>query len=198
MAWRSGQSYSEDLRERVLAAVDRGMGVYEAASLSRVSVSYIYKALGRRRLTGEAAVRPRLGRPGQKLAILHDALLARVTAEPGATLAELRGWLLAEHGVSVSTGCLWAALDRLELMTHKKCSGPLNRTARTWPRHARNGASSSPVWTRGAWCSWMRPGPRRAWCGSKAAARAASAWWPRSRPGTGRSAPSYAAYARAA
>jgi transposase len=119
MAWRRGQSYSEDLRERVLAAVDGGIGVYEAAPLFRVSVSYIYKALERRRMTGEVAPRPRLGRPGQKLAALHEALRARVAAEPGATLAELRHWLLAEHGTSVSTGCLWAALDRLEL-THKK------------------------------------------------------------------------------
>ena len=34
MAWRSGQSYSEDLRERVLAAVDGGMGAYFARVLT--------------------------------------------------------------------------------------------------------------------------------------------------------------------
>ena len=119
MAWRSGQSYSEDLRERVLASVDGGMGAYEAAPLFRVSVSYIYKALGRRRASGEVTAKPRSGRPGQKLAALHETLRARVLAEPGATLAELRVWLLAEHGVSVSTGCLWTTLDRLDL-THKK------------------------------------------------------------------------------
>ena len=121
MAWRSGQSYSEDLRERVLASVDGGIGAYEAAPLFRVSVSYIYKALGRRRASGETVARPRKGRPGQKLGVLHEALRARVLAEPGATLAELRLWLLAEHGLSVSTGCLWATLDRLGL-THKKRS----------------------------------------------------------------------------
>ena len=147
MAWRRGQSYSEDLRERVLAAVDRGTAVYEAAALFRVSVSYIYKALGRRRRTGEAVARPRLGRPGRKLAALHDALLARVAAEPGATLAELRGWLRREHGVSVSTGCLWAALDRLEL-THKKSpacgrAGPRGRGPGT-RRVARAAAQFGP------------------------------------------------------
>src|SRR3712207_1659117 len=63
MAWRSGQSYSGDLRERVLAAVDGGVGAYAAAPLFRVSVSYIYKALARRRRTGEAEARPRSGRP---------------------------------------------------------------------------------------------------------------------------------------
>ena len=59
MAWRQGQSYSEDLRGRVLAAVDGGMAARAAASVFRVSVSYIYKALIRRRRTGEASARRR-------------------------------------------------------------------------------------------------------------------------------------------
>ena len=149
MAWRSGQSYSEGLRERVLAAVDGGVGVYAAAPLFRVSVSYIYKALERRRRTGEAGARPRPGRPGRKLAALDDALRARVAAEPEATLAELRGWLSAGHGVSVSAGCLWAALDRLEL-THKK--SPARR--RTGPRG--RGASTRQVARKPG---RSRPGP---------------------------------------
>src|SRR5437899_2089001 len=45
MAWRRGQSYSEDLRGRVLAAVDSGPAARSAAAVFRVSVSYIYKAL---------------------------------------------------------------------------------------------------------------------------------------------------------
>src|SRR5439155_2014 len=49
MAWRQGQSYSEGLRARVLVAVDGGMAARAAASVFRVSVSYIYKALIRRR-----------------------------------------------------------------------------------------------------------------------------------------------------
>jgi hypothetical protein len=55
MGWRPGQAYSQ--RERILAAIDGGMSVREAARLFRVSISYIYKALIRRRLTGEAAAR---------------------------------------------------------------------------------------------------------------------------------------------
>jgi transposase len=57
MGWRSGQAYSQDLRERVLAAVDAGMAVREAAVLFRVSISYIYKAMISRRRTGETAAR---------------------------------------------------------------------------------------------------------------------------------------------
>ena len=43
MAWRQGQSYSQDLRGRVLAAVDGGMAARTAAKLFQVSVPYIYK-----------------------------------------------------------------------------------------------------------------------------------------------------------
>jgi transposase len=38
-----GAAYSQDLRERVMAAVDGGLGVYSAAPMFRVSVSYIYR-----------------------------------------------------------------------------------------------------------------------------------------------------------
>jgi hypothetical protein len=48
-----GKPYSQDLRERVIAGVDTGTGAYVAALLFQVSVSYIYKALIRRRKTGE-------------------------------------------------------------------------------------------------------------------------------------------------
>ena len=47
-----GKPYSQDFRERVIAAVDTGTGAYVAALLFQVSVSYIYKALIRRRKTG--------------------------------------------------------------------------------------------------------------------------------------------------
>ena len=60
-----GRAYSQDLRERVMAAVDSGTGAYFAASLFRVSVSYIYKALGRRERTGETSARPWAGGTNQ-------------------------------------------------------------------------------------------------------------------------------------
>ena len=53
-----GVAYSQDLRDRVMAAVDCGLGVYSAAPLFRVSVSYIYKALGQHRATGGVSGQP--------------------------------------------------------------------------------------------------------------------------------------------
>ena len=120
MAWRSGQAYSQDLRYRVLAAVDSGMSAYEVAPLFQVSVSYIYKARGRRKVTGETTVKPRPGRPGQKLASHLEALAAKIKAEPDATLAELRAWVLTDLGVSISVGGLWNTLERLDLSLKKR------------------------------------------------------------------------------
>jgi transposase len=91
-----GKPYSQDLRTRVIAAVDAGAGAYAVAPVFRVSVSYIYKALIRRRTTGEVAARPSGGGPKPKLAVHDDALRARIAAEPDITLAELQAWLLTE------------------------------------------------------------------------------------------------------
>ena len=62
MAWKSGQSYSTDLRSRVLAAIDGGGSATATAQLFQVSVSYIYKALARREATGETEARPQRNR----------------------------------------------------------------------------------------------------------------------------------------
>jgi transposase len=118
MGWTSGQSYSQDLRDRVIARVDSGLGVYEAASLFQVSVSYIYKALARRRTTGETAARQQRCTVPRRLAAHEDALRARAASNPDATIADLQAWL-AERGVSASYGSVWNALDRLNL-TYKK------------------------------------------------------------------------------
>jgi transposase len=86
MAWRQGQSYSEDLRGRVLAAVDGGMAARAAARVFRVSVSYIYKALIRRRRTGEVSASARRGhRPRKLRAEQEAALAAHIAAHPDIT-----------------------------------------------------------------------------------------------------------------
>jgi transposase len=134
-----GKPYSQDLRERVMAAVDGGTGAYAAAPLFQVSVSYIYKALGRRHTTGETTART--GKAGRKakLAAHDEALRAQVAADPDATLDELRAWLAVERKVRVSVGCLWNRLRRLKLPLKKSHSGPPSRIGRMSPRRARSG-----------------------------------------------------------
>ena len=120
MSWRSGQSYSQDLRDRVLAAVDGGVAVRRAAATFGVSVSYIYKAMIRRRLTGDSGPNRKRGHRPRKLTPAQEAALAaRIEARRGTTLMQLQAWLLAEHGVKLSTGALWNAVRRLGLSFKK-------------------------------------------------------------------------------
>ena len=91
MGWRSGPSYSQDLRDRVIAAVDGGMPVRQAAALFKVSIAYIYKALIRRRLTGQSGVKATRGHPPRKLSPDQElALAAHIRARPGITLAQVQ------------------------------------------------------------------------------------------------------------
>ncbi len=119
MAWRSGQSYSADLRMRVLAAIDGGGSAKAVAQLFRVSVSYIYKALARRGATGETEARLQRNRQTLKLAGHHPAIQAEVARRPDVTLDELRAWLLATHKVMASLGLMHKTLARLGLTLKK-------------------------------------------------------------------------------
>jgi len=145
MSWRQGQPYSQDLRDRVVSAVDGGMPAYQAASLFRVSVSFIYKALGRRRHTGETTARPQRGHQPQKLEAYHPAIRDQVALEPDATLDELRAWMLVTHGVSVSQGGMWNALDRLGLTLKKRRNRRPSNLGPTSLRPALRGANASQV-----------------------------------------------------
>ncbi len=160
MVWRQGQSYSEDLRARVLAAIDGGMAARLAAQLFRVSVSYIYKALIRRRRTGEvSASRSRGHRPRKLSAEQEAALAARIDAHPDLTLAALQAWLLAEHGVRLSNGAMWSAVARLGLSFKKRRSGRANRTGPTSRRVAAFGSGRGPLSIPTSLSSSTRPVP---------------------------------------
>ena len=120
MGWRSGQSYSQDLRDRVIRAVDGGMAVQRAAATFGVSVAYIYKALIRRRLTGDSGPNPNRGHRARKLTPDQEvALASHIRSRPGITLAQAQAWLVAEHSVSLSIGATWNAARRLGLSFKK-------------------------------------------------------------------------------
>jgi transposase len=145
MSWHRGKAYAQDLRERVLAAVDDGLAVTRIAALFKVSISYVSKVRLRRLRTGETTARPQRCHLGRALAAYHDAILAEVKARPDVTLDELRAWLLETHEVSASQGGMWNTLDRLGLTLKKRRATLRSRSAPTLPRRAMPGASSSPA-----------------------------------------------------
>jgi transposase len=145
MLFRKGQAYSQDLRERVFALSDAGGAVGEIAKALCVSVSYVSKALSRRRETGERSARPQRCHVPPKLLGLYDAIRAEVSARPDATLAELRRWLSETHQVTASDGLMHGTLVRLGLTHKKRLCTPRSRNAPMLPRRAQSGANNSPT-----------------------------------------------------
>ena len=147
MLHQRGKPYSQDLRERVFAAADSGSTVGMVAKTLMVSVSYVSKFLGRRRLTGETTAKPQRCHVPPKLEPYYDAIRARVAQTPDATIAELRRWLGQTHTIAASQGLMWKVLAQLELTLKKSPSTRPNRTARMSPRRAWHGVTHSPDWT---------------------------------------------------
>ena len=113
MAWRSGQSYSADLRERVLAAVAGRLPATAVAERFGVSLSFICEASKRRRLTGQTTARAQGNRQALKLAAQHAAIWAEVERRRDIPLEEVRGRRFETHGVAASLGLMHSILIRL-------------------------------------------------------------------------------------
>ena len=84
--------YSNDLRERIVAAIDCGEhSLRQLAHLFSVSLSFLVRLLQQRRATGSLQPKPHRGGPARKLdAAAVRRLLELVRQQPDATLTELR------------------------------------------------------------------------------------------------------------
>ncbi len=99
--------YSQDLRDRVLAAYDRGVPTQQIAEMFQVSKAWARRVNQRRREHGETTPR-RMGGPGV-IKVDRTRLLALVRDDPDATLPELRERL----GVACAISTICVALKRL-------------------------------------------------------------------------------------
>jgi len=109
-----GAAYSQDLRDRVIAARDRGMKTKQVADLFNVSASWVRRVIQRRREHGETTPRPRGGLTVVK--IDTDHLRALVAQQPDATVRELHERL----GVDCSRSAVDMALRRMNLSFKKR------------------------------------------------------------------------------
>lgn len=135
--------YSQDLRERVLAAYDRGVPTKDIVGMFQVSPAWTRRLRQRRRETGEVAPRPMGGATVIKIDMARLAEL--VGQQPDATLRELRerlGNVCGESGISL-------ALKRLGLSFKKKRSTRRSRTARTSPCGGKSGSQSNRLSMQG-------------------------------------------------
>src|ERR671914_2721 len=114
------QAYSEDLRLRIVAAVDGGMPRSEAARTFGVGRATVKRYLALRRETGALAPRPHRGPPSIKMAALAAALPPRLEAAPDATLAEHCAWYEETSGVRVCDTTMSRVIRRHLGWTRKK------------------------------------------------------------------------------
>ena len=110
---------SQDLRRRLVQAVEDGSSAREAATRFAVSASAAIKLVRRVRETGSTAP-AKIGGCRKPLLAGHEDLLRELTqTRKGITLAEIRA-ALVERGIEPgSLTTIWSTLHRLGL-THKK------------------------------------------------------------------------------
>ena len=108
------RAYSMDLRERVIAAVDRGMTQEQAAVTFGVSVNTVGRYLTRRRNTGSLAPTAyRHGPRPEKRQRLQAWLPTRLQQAADATLAEHAAAFAAEMGSEVAPATMSRAIATL-------------------------------------------------------------------------------------
>ena len=120
-------AYSQDLREKVMAAVARGKQSNRliAETLS-ISESTVEKWTRRKRETGSVAASPHAGGVARVLAPHAPFLREAVKAQPDISLEELGVRVKTELGLKVSGSMVSPELTRLRLSRKKSRSTTAN------------------------------------------------------------------------
>ena len=124
------QAYSLDLRERVVAAYEKGNHtIAEIAAQFSVGETFLKKMLRQKRRTGSLERLPPRAGAKKILNRTHRQWLAKqIKEQPDATLVELQTSLLANRGVLVSPATVSRELKLLRLPRKKNRSSPRSAT----------------------------------------------------------------------
>ena len=114
------RAYSEDLRERIVQAVDAGMSKSAAAHLFEVSLNSVKRYVTLKHSTGHLTPKPRPGQKanisGEKVEILRE----QIRAKPDATLAQQAEQWEQTEGVKLSRSTFSRTLKRYKISYKKK------------------------------------------------------------------------------
>jgi transposase len=136
--------YSQDLRDRVLAACDGAMKTKRIADLFSVSPSWVRRVKQRRREHGEVSPRP--PEPSARY-VKIDCVGLRELVEnhPDATLVELRAML----DVQCTESSIWRALNKMGFTFKKRQSMRRSKidpmSPNVVPRGSKTRLSSTPA-----------------------------------------------------
>ncbi len=103
--------YSQDLRDRVIGAVEGGMSARAAGRLFGVSESVAIKWVARWRRTGSVAAKRMGGYKRSPLDAHAAALLGLIAARPDLTIEEIRAELRG-RGIHTGRGSVWRFFGR--------------------------------------------------------------------------------------
>ena len=148
---------SQDLRQRIVAARERGEGTGEVCrrfGVSRKSVERFWK---QHRLTGECQPK-KIGGYRRSRLETHDRTLRRwIVAQADLTLCELQKRCLEHLNVSIGLTALWHRLEQLGLSYKKKRRAPPSKIGLTLKPPGGIGESNSPAGMSANWCLLMKP-----------------------------------------
>ncbi len=132
------RSLSEDLRLRVVEAVQKGLSRREAAERFGVSAASAVRWVDAWRKTGRVEAKRQGGdRRSGRIEALGGEILGALRAKVDLTLDELVALLRHRHGVALARSTIWRFLDR-HGMTVKK-NGARSRAGQARRRRAARG-----------------------------------------------------------
>lgn len=152
--------YSNDLRVRVIRAIEKGWAARAAARQFEIGDSTAIRWAARWRGTGSAAAKPASGHSRSPLKAYEAWLLELVRREPDLTLEEIRSRLFEEHEQKAGIGSVWRFFDRHGISFKKKACARPSRTALTSPRRGSHGRTVKPVSIPNVWSFSTRPAPQ--------------------------------------
>jgi len=141
------KTLSEDLRSRLIGAVEAGMSRRAAAARFGVGVATAIRWVRVFRESGATAAKPKGGdRRSQRIEAYCDVILGAIDAQVDITLGELAELLAHEHGTRFAPSTVWRFLDRHAMTVKKNCARQRAGSARR--RAAARGLVRRPARSR--------------------------------------------------
>jgi transposase len=126
------KTLSEDLRSRLIMAVDGGMSRRGAAERFGVAASTAVRWVSEWRSAGTMRAKPKGGERRSHRVEAHEAFLLSAVGETvDISLVELADKFLAERGEQASSSTMWRFLDRHDMTVKKNLRTPKSRDGQT-------------------------------------------------------------------
>lgn len=127
-----GRYLSDDLRIRVIRAIDGGLSRRAAAQRFGVSVSSAIRWMSDYLVEGRSCAKQQGGdhRSG-RIEAHHDFLMTAIEQAPDVTLAELRERLTEEHGETFAASTIHGFFRRHGVSYKKRLRMPASRSVKT-------------------------------------------------------------------